>query len=59
MVGFHVDVVWFSVWLEETICQVECDIEVIYIYILNKAGPFAIFCDICGYYEIPLSFLFF
>ena len=22
-------VVWFSVWLEETICQVECDIEVI------------------------------
>ena len=33
VVGFHVDVerlvAWFSVWLEETICQVECDIEVI------------------------------
>ena len=33
VVGFRVDVEWlvvrFSVWLEETICQVERDIEVI------------------------------
>ena len=32
VVGFRVDVerlvVRFSVWLEETVCQVECDIEV-------------------------------
>ena len=33
VVGFRVDVeqfvVRFSVWLEETVCQVECDMEVI------------------------------
>ena len=33
VVGFCVDVqrlvVWFSVWLEESICQVDCDIEVV------------------------------